>query len=112
MQPGELVEVRAVAAADHAGDRDAGLQAALEHEALARMIAGMFDVNGPLWRRLVFYAAPLALAAVVSVLLLGLWNMMRGDSPNASQTLMRWRVVLQFVAVCLVMTALFLSAGS
>ena len=41
----------------------------------------------------------LALLAVVVVLLAGLWNMMRGTSPNLSQTLMRWRVVLQFLAI-------------
>jgi hypothetical protein len=52
---------------------------------------------------------PLALAAVALVLLLGLWNMMRGGSPNLSQTLMRWRVVLQFIALCLVMAAIYFS---
>ena len=58
---------------------------------------------------LVSYAIPIALAAVAAVLLLGLWNMMPGGSPNTSQTLMRWRVVLQFIALCLVMAALYLS---
>ena len=55
------------------------------------------------------YAIPLALAAVGTVLLLGLWNMMRGGSPNTSQRLMRWRVVLQFIAICLVMAAVYLA---
>lgn len=55
------------------------------------------------------YAIPLALAAVGIVFLLGLWNMMRGGSPNTSQLLMRWRVVLQFVALCLVMAAIYLA---
>ena len=55
------------------------------------------------------YIIPFALAAVVTVLLLGLWNMLRGGSPNLSQTLMRWRVVLQFVALCLVMAAIYFS---
>ena len=50
---------------------------------------------------IVGYAVPIALAAVAIVLLLGLWNMLRGGSPNLSQTLMRWRVVLQFVAICI-----------
>jgi hypothetical protein len=58
---------------------------------------------------LVSYAIPIALAVVTTVLLLGLWNMMSGGRPNTSQTLMRWRVVLQFMALCLVMTALYLS---
>jgi hypothetical protein len=35
--------------------------------------------------------------------------MLRGGSPNLSQTLMRWRVVLQFVAICIVMLAIYLS---
>jgi len=52
---------------------------------------------------------PLALAAVVVSLGLGLWNMMRGGSPNRSQRLMRWRVVLQLIAICIVMTAMFLA---
>ena len=57
---------------------------------------------------LVSYAIPIALAAVVVVLLLGLWNMMRGGSPNTSQRLMRWRVVLQLVAILLVVVAVYL----
>ena len=55
------------------------------------------------------YAIPVALAAVSFVLLAGLWNMMRGGSPNTSQLLMRWRVVLQFIALCLVMAAIYLA---
>ena len=58
---------------------------------------------------LVSYAILVALAAVGTVLLLGLWNMMSGGRPNTSQTLMSWRVVLQFIALCLVMAALYLS---
>jgi hypothetical protein len=37
------------------------------------------------------------------VLLLGLWGMPEGGSPNLSQTLMRWRVVLQFIAIASVL---------
>ncbi len=50
---------------------------------------------------------PFALAAVTIVLALGLWNMLRAGSPNRSQTLMRWRVTLQFVAICVVMAAIY-----
>jgi ABC-type Na+ efflux pump permease subunit len=50
---------------------------------------------------------PIALAAVALVLLLGLLNMMRGGSPNRSQKLMRWRVVLQFVAIAITMLAVW-----
>jgi Mg2+ and Co2+ transporter CorA len=49
----------------------------------------------------------LALLAVVVVLLAGLWNMMRGTSPNLSQTLMRWRVVLQFLAIVIAMILVY-----
>jgi hypothetical protein len=55
------------------------------------------------------FAIPIALAAVGIVLVLGLWNMLRGGSPNTSQLLMRWRVVLQFIALCLVMAAIYLA---
>lgn len=54
---------------------------------------------------------PLALLAVVAVLVLGLWNMMRDGSANWSQKLMRWRVGLQFVAVIAVMTAIYFTRG-
>jgi Hypoxia induced protein conserved region len=46
---------------------------------------------------------PLAVGAVAFVLLLGLVNMMRGGSPNRSQKLMQWRVLLQFIAIVLTM---------
>jgi hypothetical protein len=49
------------------------------------------------------YVVPLAIAAVAVILLLGLFNMLRGGSPNLSQTLMRWRVVLQFIAIIIIM---------
>ena len=51
---------------------------------------------------------PLALAAVALVLLLGLWNMMRGGNPSRSQALMRWRVMLQFIAIIIIMATLWL----
>ena len=46
---------------------------------------------------------PLAVGAVALVLLLGLINMMLGGSPNRSQKLMQWRVLLQFIAIVLTM---------
>jgi hypothetical protein len=54
-----------------------------------------------------FYAMPVAIGAVALVLLLGLVNMMRGGSPNTSQKLMRLRVLLQFVAIIVAMTAIW-----
>ena len=49
------------------------------------------------------YVVPLAVGAVAVVLIFGLYNMLRGGSPNLSQKLMRWRVVLQFIAVIIIM---------
>ncbi len=53
------------------------------------------------------FLIPLAVGAVAVVLLLGLWNMLRGGSANRSQTLMRWRVILQFVAIIIMMGGLW-----
>lgn len=53
------------------------------------------------------YLVPISVAAVAVVLLLGLWNMLRGGSANRSQTLMRWRVVLQFIAIVVMMAGLW-----
>ena len=57
------------------------------------------------------YLVPLAVAGVFVVLVFGLWNMMRGGSANTSQKLMRWRVILQFAAVCLIMAAIWFSGS-
>ena len=55
--------------------------------------------------RFIIWAAVLA---VFLVLLAGLWNMLRGTSPNLSQTLMRWRVGLQFLAIVIMMALIYL----
>ncbi len=52
---------------------------------------------------------PLALAAVILVLFMGLGTMMRGTSPNLSQKLMRWRVGLQFGAIVIAMILILLT---
>jgi hypothetical protein len=52
-------------------------------------------------------AVPIAIGAVAVVLLLGLLNMMRGGSPNTSQKLMRLRVLLQFIAIVVIMAAVW-----
>jgi Hypoxia induced protein conserved region len=54
------------------------------------------------------YLITAAVVAVFLVLLAGLWNMMRGANPNLSQTLMRWRVGLQFLAIVLMMFLVYL----
>ena len=56
---------------------------------------------------IIHYLGYIAVAAVIVVLLAGLWNMLRGGSPNTSQTLMRWRVIAQAVAVAAMVVALF-----
>ena len=50
---------------------------------------------------------PIAVGSVAVVLLLGLFNMMRGGSPNRSQKLMQLRVLLQFVAIVVTMLAVW-----
>lgn len=52
----------------------------------------------------------IALAVVAAILFLGLWNMFRGGegASSRSQTLMRARVVAQFVAIIVILAALFL----
>ena len=53
---------------------------------------------------------PLALVAVVAVLLLGVFSMMKGGELNQkySNKLMRWRVILQTTAVILILLSLVL----
>ena len=53
----------------------------------------------------------IALAAVFIVLVMGLFNMMRGGDSNRSQRLMRWRVGLQFVAIVIVLLMVWLKRG-
>ena len=50
---------------------------------------------------------PIAVAVVAIILLLGLWNMLRGGSSSTSQKMMRARVVAQFVAILVIMAALY-----
>ncbi len=61
----------------------------------------------PMATLLTTFILPVAAGAVALVLLLGLVNMMRGGSPNTSQKLMRLRVLLQFVAIVIAMTAVW-----
>ncbi|MBS0246852.1 MAG: twin transmembrane helix small protein [Proteobacteria bacterium] len=57
------------------------------------------------------YLVPAAILAVGVVLVLGLVNMMRGGSPNRSQSLMRLRVLLQFVAIVVIMFTIWVMRG-
>jgi hypothetical protein len=53
-----------------------------------------------------------AMGAVAVVLMAGLGNMTKGGSPNVSQSLMRWRVILQFVAIVVLMAIVYVKSGS
>jgi len=53
------------------------------------------------------YIGPVLMGAVFVVLCLGVWNMARGGSASRSQTLMRWRVGLQFLAIVALMATLY-----
>ena len=55
---------------------------------------------------------PIAVGAVAVVLLLGLFNMMRGGNPNRSQKLMQMRVLLQFVAIVITMVTVWVIGHS
>jgi ABC-type Na+ efflux pump permease subunit len=51
----------------------------------------------------------IALAAVLTVLLMGVWNLARGNNPERSQKLMQWRVALQFLALAIVLIVILVS---
>ncbi len=53
----------------------------------------------------------LTVFSVAAILIAGLLNMSRNGSISLSQKLMRWRVGVQFVAVCLIMASLYLSGA-
>lgn len=59
---------------------------------------------------LLYHATTLATLAVLVVLMMGLWAMMRGTSPNLSQKLMRWRVGLQFCAIVIIVAYAWISS--
>lgn len=68
-------------------------------------------LKGPHMQQLMTGLIPVALIAVAIVLGMGLVNMMRGGSANTSQKLMRWRVILQFIAIVVVMAAIYVMRG-
>ena len=52
-----------------------------------------------------------AVLAVAAVLLMGLFNMLRGGSPSTSEKLMRLRVLLQFGAIIVIMLVVWWRAA-
>ena len=53
------------------------------------------------------FLAIIVIAAVVVVLVRGLFNMAQGGSPSKSNKLMQMRVMLQFIAIVLVLLAVY-----
>ena len=49
----------------------------------------------------------LAVGTVAVILFMGLWNMFKGGDANRSQMLMRARVIAQFVALVVLLGALY-----
>ncbi|WP_075221976.1 twin transmembrane helix small protein [Acuticoccus yangtzensis] len=60
---------------------------------------------------IVTFITVVAALSVAMVLLMGLWNLVRGGSPNRSQALMRMRVLLQLVTIVIAMLALYFTTG-
>ncbi len=58
---------------------------------------------------ILYYLTIFLVFAVVAVLALGLWTMLKGETPNLSQKLMRWRVALQFLAIVIIAAYVFVS---
>lgn len=58
-----------------------------------------------------YYLTMVVMAAVLFVLIRGLFNMMRGGSANLSNRLMQMRVLLQFIAVALIVAVLWITGG-
>jgi hypothetical protein len=57
---------------------------------------------------LMYALVPITLAVVAVVLLLGFINFARGGSPQTSQRLMRWRVLLQAVALVVILLTIWM----
>jgi hypothetical protein len=80
------------------------------YDRLAQALTQFLQDPSALIRNNAAYALVVVFAAIVAVVLLGVWNRVAGKSESASQTGMRLRVVLQFVIVCAAMAMLYLSA--
>jgi len=57
---------------------------------------------------LIYALVPLGLFIVAAILLFGFINFARGGSPQTSQKLMRWRVLMQFVLLVIVMLTIWM----
>lgn len=61
-------------------------------------------------REIIDYAIPVFMGATFLVLCAGLFTLFRSGNTarNTSNLLMRWRVLLQFIAICLIAAAALL----
>lgn len=55
---------------------------------------------------------PILLLAVAFIIVMGLWNMLKGGSANKSQKLMRLRIIMQTVAIIFLMLLVYLRSGT
>lgn len=58
-----------------------------------------------------YHLTSVAIAAVFIVLCLGLWNLLVTRNSSRSQSLMRWRVGLQFLAIIVIMLFFYARYG-
>jgi hypothetical protein len=58
------------------------------------------------------HLSTIAVLAVLGVLAAGIWTLSREGTQSLSQTLMRWRVGLQFLAVVIIMLAVYFRGGA
>lgn len=88
----------------------AGLAVYFGYDTLnARMSAALARNPSEALRALAPFAALIAVGAIASGLLLGLWTLIAGRSGDVSQFGMRMRVVIQFAVVCVIMALLYIS---
>lgn len=76
-------------------------------DALQERISAAFSQSPfEMLRALASYAALALVGAIVTGLVLGIWNMVSGRSESGSQTFMRLRVAAQFALICVIMVML------
>jgi Hypoxia induced protein conserved region len=72
-------------------------------------LAGKAFKSGNRMETVLHHLTAIAALAVFVVLVLGLFALLRGTSPNRSQMLMRWRIGLQFLAIIIIMLTVYLT---
>ena len=62
--------------------------------------------------QILYNLIPVGIGIVGLILIAGLFNMLRGGSPNTSQRLMRARVIAQALTIVIVLAAAYLIHGT